>query len=162
MQRADFPELQGRPRTRHRRQDKPDRVLILLKFATLVVACGLVAVVILITGGTDQPRPAAAPPRIPTGQTGDDAPRTTTTVPTTTAPPVIAPPALHTEVASITRAAPATTSSKAPKPPNPQNPPPNFAVIGHPCPEPGMWSVTADYQPAFCYGNSPPRWRKVF
>lgn len=161
MQRAAFPELQGRPRTRHRRQNKPDGVLIFLKFATLIVACGLVAVVILLTGGTDGPRPVAAPPKASTGQTGDDAPGTSTMTPPSSVP-VMAPPELRTEVAEITRVAPATTS-KAPRPsPTPQNPPQNFAVVGHPCPDPGMWSVTANYEPVFCYGNSPPRWRKVF
>jgi hypothetical protein len=163
MQRAAFPELQSRPRpSRHRRQDKPDRVLIGLKIATFLAACGLVGVIILLTvGGSQRPHPVAAQPKAPTGQTGDDAPRTTPTP--TEHPPVVAPPALRTEVAEITKT---QTTPKAPKPAPPAQPgnpgPQNLPVVGQPCPEPGMWSVTANYEPVFCYGNSPPRWRKVF
>lgn len=162
MQRAAFPELQGRPLpSRHRRQDKPDRVLIGLKIATFVAACGLVGVVILLTaGGSDRPTQAAGVPKAPTGQSGDDAPRTSPTVSTPKA--VVAPPALRTETTQITQA------PAAPKPPRPApthvtaQPAPNLPVVGQPCTEPGMWSVTANYEPVFCYGDAPPRWRRVF
>src|SRR6266536_3465646 len=103
MQRAAFPELQGRPRPpRHRRQDKPDRVLIGLKIATFFAACGVVGVIVLLAvGGPDNARPAAAPPKGVTGQLGDDAPRS---IPTPTTPKLaIDPPALVTETTEITQ-----------------------------------------------------------
>ena len=161
MQRAAFPELQGRPRpSRHRRQDKPDRVLIGLQIATFVAACGLVGVVILLAiGNSDKPVPAAATPRTPTGQSGDDAPRTIPTPSTPTA--IVAPPALRTETTEITRVPPTTPKAK-PAPPAKPATSPSLPRVGEPCAEPGMWSVTASYEPVFCYGDAPPRWRRVF
>ena len=79
MQRADFPELQGRPHpSRHRRQEKPDRVLIALKAATFLAACGVIGVIVLLaSGGAEPAAPAANPPKIVKGQLGDDAPQGT-------------------------------------------------------------------------------------
>jgi hypothetical protein len=163
MQRAAFPELQGRPRpSRHRRQDKPDRVLIGLKIATFLAACGVIGVIVLLAvGGPGRPTPAAAPPKIVTGQLGDDAPQT---IPTPTTPKVaIAPPALRTETTEFTQA-PTTSRSPRPAPPaSPVTPPAQgLPVVGEPCPAPGMWSMTANYEPVYCYGGTPPRWRRVF
>lgn len=163
MQRAAFPELQGRPRPpSHRRQAKPDRVLLGLKIATFVAACGVLAMmVLLVTGGPSNPASRANPPKAATGQVGDDAPRQQ---PAPTAEqPVAEPPALRTETAEI-KGAPST--SKAPKPtsvpvttPRRQQPTP---VVGEPCPQMGMWSMTENFEPVVCYGDSPPRWRRVF
>jgi hypothetical protein len=163
MQRAAFPELQGRQRpSRHRRQDRPDRVLIGLKIATFLAACGVLGVIVLLAGGgSDSASPVGAPPKIIKGQLGDDAPQT---IPTPVTPKaVVAPPALRTETAEITRT---PSASKTPKPPRTAPPTtapaPSLPSVGDPCPEPGMWSVTANYEPVFCYGNAPPRWRRVF
>lgn len=166
MQRAAFPELRGRPRpSRHRRQEKPDRVLITLKIATFLAACGVIGVIVLLAvGGPDPAAPAAAPPKIVKGQLGDDAPQTPSTSVT---PNAVEPPALRTETAEITRTptpTPTSTSSTSSKPKKTvePTPAPGLPVVGEPCPEPGMWSVTANYEPVYCYGNSPPRWRRVF
>ena len=164
MQRAAFPELQGRQRPpRHRRQDKPDRVLIGLKIATFFAACGVLGVIILLAGGgPDKPTPGrAAPPKIVTGQLGDDAPRP---IATPTTPKIaVEPPALRTETTEITGA---PTTSKTPRPaaaaPTSTSPAPGLPVIGEPCATPGTWSMTANYEPVYCYGDGPPRWRRVF
>jgi len=162
MQRAAFPELQGRPRpSRHRRPDKPDRVLIALKIATFLAACGVIGVIVLLTvGGTGPAAPAAAPPKIVKGQVGDDAPRTIPTPETPAA--VVAPPVLSTETTEITRSP--TSSRTAPPARNapPAAPAPRLPVVGEPCPSPGMWSLTQNYEPVYCYGDAPPRWRRVF
>jgi hypothetical protein len=163
MQRAAFPELQGRPRpSRHRRQDKPDRVLIGLKIATFFAACGVVGVIVLLVGGgPDKAAPAATPPKGVTGQLGDDAPRP---LPTPTTPKMaVEPPALRTETTEITQV---PTTSKAPRqaPPAPAatTPTPGLPVVGEPCPTPGMWSMTANYEPVYCYGDGTPRWHRIF
>ena len=163
MQRAAFPELQGRPRpSRHRRQDRPDRVLIGLKIATFVAACGLVGVIVLLMGGgSDVATSAAAPPKIGTGQSGDDAPRSTPTPVTPKA--AIDPPALRTETGEITRA---PTSSKHPRPtsttPTTTAPAPRVPAVGEPCPEPGAWSMTPNFEPVYCPVDGTPRWHRVF
>ncbi len=162
MQRAAFPELQGQPRPpRHRRPAKPDRVLTGLKIATFVAACGVIGVLVLLaTSGPSKPASRANPPKAGTGQVGDDAPRQQ---PTPTAEqPVVEPPALRTETAEI-KGAPAT--STAPRSaPHPTTTPPRqqLPVVGEPCPQPGMWSMTREFEPVFCYGDAPPRWRRVF
>lgn len=161
MQRAAFPELQGRQRpSRHRRQGGPDRILIALKVATFAAACGVLGVIILLArGGAGPVSPAAAPPKIIKGQLGDDAPQT---IPAPATPKaVVAPPALRTETAEITRT---PTSSKRPAPATqpPAPPAPSLPAVGQPCPQPGMWSVTPNYEPVFCTSDSPPRWRRVF
>jgi hypothetical protein len=161
MQRADFPELQGRQRpSGHQRPGKPDRVLIALKVATFMAACGVLGVIVLLAlGGPGPASPAAAPPKIIKGQLGDDAPQT---IPTPATPKaVVAPPALRTETAEITRT---PTSSKLPAPTTqpPVPPAPSLPAVGQPCAQPGMWSVTPNFEPVFCSGDSPPRWRRVF
>jgi hypothetical protein len=163
MQRAAFPELQGRPRaSRHRRPERADRVLIGLKVATCVAAAGLLAVVVLlITAGTGAPAAKRSPsvPRIPSG---DDASATTTTT-------AIAPPELRSDTAEIAGAAPTTTTSqprrstRTPKPPRQPNI--DFAVVGERCSSPGAFSVTREYEPVMCLRRSPtaePRWAPVF
>lgn len=149
--------------TRHRRQNKPDRVLIALKVATFLAAAGLVGLIILWASGSGPdkaaPRPTSPTPVIT--QPGDDAPPTTTVT-------TIEPPALRTETSTIALKPP-------PPPPNTPKPPPstrpteppgiNFPVVGQPCPEPGMWSVTSNYEPVVCASNPPgsqPRWIPVF
>jgi hypothetical protein len=161
MQRAAFPELQGRPRPpRHRRPEKPDGVLRGLKIATFVAALGVLGVVVLLTTSSpSKPAARANPPKVVTGQVGDDAPRQQ---PPTSVQPVVEPPALRTETAEITRVPTSkpptsTPSTKPPKPPKGRPP-----VVGEPCPQQGMWAMTDNFEPVVCYGDSPPRWRKVF
>ena len=162
MQRAAFPELQGRARPRrHRRAAKPDRVLVVLKIATAIAAAGLVGVIILLTGGHDTASSAKRPAGS-TGQSGDDATAEQTP---STQQLVIDPPALLTETASI--AAPRTTTESKPPKPAPPKPTQNqgFAVVGQRCQNPGAFSVTSDYQPVVCMNdkpNGPDRWHPVF
>lgn len=162
MQRAAFPELQGRPRPpRHRRPNKPDRVLRGLKIATFVAACGVLGVmVLLVTGDPSSPAPRAHP-KTGTAQAGDDAPRQQPAPPT--GQPVVEPPALRTETAEIKGAA------ETPKPPTStpttkpsKRPRTRVPDVGEPCPQQGMWSMTENFEPVVCYGDSPPRWRRVF
>jgi hypothetical protein len=169
MQRAAFPELQGRPpRPRHRRPQKPDRVLLGLKIATFLAAGGLIGIIVLLASST-LPNQVAVPAENPPtqGQSGDDAPRPVPT--TSTEPLAIAPPALRTETARIDgRPAAPPTSRKAAPPPieQPARPPARtFPVIGEPCSPPGTWSVTREYQPVVCASTRPgekPRWYRVF
>jgi hypothetical protein len=174
MQRAAFPELQGRPRPpRHRRPARPnqpnrsDRILIGLKVATFVAAAGLLGVIILLfTAGTNDPVATQAPaiPKI-VPSPGDDAPGTG---PTTT-PTQIAPPDLQNETAEIAGRPAITSTNRPPKPSRTTNPPRstgfNFAVIGGHCSNPGSFSVTREHQPVLCMRRSPvdePRWVPVF
>lgn len=163
MQRAAFPELQGRPRPpRHRRPDRPDRVLTGLKIATFVAACGVLAVMVLLfVGGPSHPAPRANPPRTGAAQVGDDAP---SQQPTPTAEqPVVEPPALRTETAEI-KGAPATSQSPTSTPTTkpPRKPRQSLPVVGEPCQQQGMWAMTENFEPVVCYGDSPARWRRVF
>jgi hypothetical protein len=171
MQRAAFPELQGRPRPRrHRRQAHRDRVLIGLKIATFLAAGGLIGVVILWAGNGDggndlakQQTPAV--PKIVPSHPSDASP-------TTTPPPtMINLPALRTGTSQIVAQPPPppppppTSAPTPPTQPPPPAPDPPFAVIGQPCPEPGMFYFTRDYQPAVCFSDppdAPPRWHPVF
>lgn len=178
MQRAAFPELRGseRPR-RHRRKDRPDRVLVGLKIATSLAAAGLVGVVVLllVSSGGDSREASVAPPAVPTiipATPDDDAPGFQPNE--TTSLTVLDPPALRTETAEI-----------AASPPPPPPPPPasttsqpaptttrssrradfQFAVIGEHCGDPGAISVTEDYEPVMCARRSPrdrPRWVPMF
>jgi hypothetical protein len=164
MPRPAFPELQGRPRaTRHRRQAKPDRVLLGLKIATFLAACGFIAVVVLLAGkaSSDNATPRPPAPKPDTSQPSDDA------TPPTPVPAAVDPPALRTEMTSLTgKPAPPPSAAPAPKPTTEPSQPPDliFAVIGQPCPEPGRWSFTRDYQPVVCASSPPgsqPRWHRV-
>ncbi|MCA1847018.1 MAG: hypothetical protein LC792_28265, partial [Actinobacteria bacterium] len=114
MQRAAFPELQGRPRPyRHQRPERPDRVLIGLKVATCVAAAGLLGVIVMLaTAGGTAPaaRNSPAVPKI-VPSPGDDAPGAG---PTTTAPTQIDPPALQNDTAEIA-GQPTTTTSRTPR-----------------------------------------------
>jgi hypothetical protein len=166
MQRAAFPELQGRPRpSRHQRPGRPDRVLIGLKIATFIAACGvLVVMVLLVSSGPSSPTPRANPPRTGTAQAGDDAPSQQSTP--TAEQPVAEPPVLRTETAEI-KGVPATTSRPSTSTSTPtttpsRRPRPRLPVVGEPCPGAGMWSVTERFEPVVCYGDSSPRWRRVF
>ncbi len=153
--------------TRHRRQEKPDRLLVGLKIATVVAAAGLVGLTIMWASGGESgeatPRPTSPKPAIT--QPSDDGPTTTTT----TTPPSLRmdPPALRTETSTIALQPPPASSTPKPRPTTrpPQEPGPGFAVIGKPCPEPGVWSVTSDYEPVICASNPPGRqlrWTPVF
>jgi type IV secretory pathway VirB10-like protein len=153
MQRAAFPELQGRPRPpRHRRaSEKSDRVLPWLKAATVVAAAGLLGVVILLAtaggGESTARRSPTVPTIIPGGSDDGSRPATTTPVPT------MNPPVLLTETAEIAvTPPPATTSSSQPRPtsPQPRTPEFQFAVIGEKCTPVGAFSVTRERQPVVC------------
>jgi hypothetical protein len=164
MQRVAFPELQGRPRPRrHRKQTKPDRVVVGLKVATALAAAGLLTVILLWANGTsDVADPAPVHPRVPSGQF-DDAPATTTTGPSVGH--LIQGPDLRTETANIvgtaTPAPPTTSRGHHTKPP--RTTPPGFGLpeVGATCPAAGMYSITEEFQPVVCQGN-PPVWRRVF
>jgi hypothetical protein len=166
MQRAAFPELQGRPRPRrHRRKDKRDRVLTGLKLATFVAAAGLLGVLVLLATTGLQSQSADRSPSVPKFTPGDDGPNYQP-VPTTT---TIDPPALNTDSAAIVGQPTTTTTPRPPrtssKPPQHQPPPIQFAVIGQRCNSPGAFSVTKDYQPVVCYRRFPgddPRWFPFF
>jgi hypothetical protein len=166
MQRAAFPELQGRPRPfRHRRPERPDRVLIGLKVATCVAAAGLLTVIVLLAtagGNTPAARNSPAVPKI-VPSPGDDAPGSTTT----TVPAQIDPPELQNDTAEI--AGQPTTTNRPPKTSKTQRPPRqpgfDFAVIGERCSNPGSFSVTREFQAVMCVRRSPtdePRWTPMF
>lgn len=167
MQRAAFPELQGRPRPRrHRRQPQSDRVVVGLKIATALAFAGLVGVIVLwanVTSNVADPAPIR--PRVPSGQF-DDAPATTTT----TGPTVghlIQGPDLRTETANIVGTAspttPPPTSSRGRHTRPPRTTQPGFGLpeVGGACPAAGMYSFTRGFEPVVCQGN-PPVWRRVF
>jgi hypothetical protein len=151
--------------TRHRRQEKPDRVLVGLKIATVVAAAALVGLIIMWARGggeSGEATPRSTAPKPVITQPGDDAPTTTT-------PPRMEPPALRTETSTIALKPPPPSSTSKPRPttrpPQESGPGFAFAVIGKPCPEPGVWSVTSNYEPVVCASNPPgrqPRWTPVF
>jgi hypothetical protein len=137
---------------------EPDRFLLLIKTATILVAAAIVGGLILVLNSGDDPQ--AEDPAIPeitsTTPRGDRAlePRETTTTPPTTPPTTIAPPETNTATTEI---------APPPPPPPPQDPPvvqepppannPGFAVVGQPC-EAGSFSITAQYQPVVCNGGT--------
>jgi hypothetical protein len=150
--------------TRHRRQEKPDPVLRWLKIATVVAAAGLVGLTIVLASGagSDEATPRPVPRKPAITQPSDDAPTTTT-------PPRIDPPALRTETSTIALKPPPPSSTPKPRPttrpPRQSDPGFDFAVVGKPCPEPGVWSVTSNYEPVVCASQPPgrqPRWTPVF
>lgn len=171
MQRVKFPELQGRPRRRHRKQPHTDRVVLGLKIATFVAAGGLLGVVVLLAGSGQTDRsaaPQATPPTSAPGTSGDDAyePRQRQTDP----PPVIAPPAVQTESSTVAPK-PKPAATQAPKAPAQAAAPQAEAVqstvptIGARCDRPGTFAITGSFQPVVCRGNSPtdpPRWHFPF
>lgn len=134
-----------------RRKSEPDRFLLLIKTATIVVAAAIVGGVIFALNSGDDPQ--AEDPAIPeitsTTPRGDRAlePRATTTTPPTT----VAPPETNTATTEI---APPPVQ---PPPPVVEQPPPantpGFAVVGGPC-DPGSFSITAEYQPVVCSGGT--------
>jgi hypothetical protein len=167
MQRAAFPELQGQPRpSRHRKPERPDRILIGLKVATGIAAAGLLTVVVLlISAGVEAPaanRSPAVPKIVPSP--GDDAPAATTTS------TQLQPPDLQSDTQEIAGQPAPTTTSRSPRPTRTQKPPPRqpgfeFAVIGERCPKPGAFSITKESEPVMCFRRSPtdePRWLPVF
>ena len=137
---------------------EPDRFLLLIKTATILVAAAIVGGLILVLNSGDDPQ--AEDPAIPeitsTTPRGDRAlePRATTTTTTTTTPPTtLAPPETNTATTEIAPEPPPVQ----PPPPVVQDPPPannpGFAVVGQPC-EPGSFSLTAEYQPVVCGGGT--------
>jgi hypothetical protein len=150
--------------SRHRRQSKPDRVLLGLKIATVVAAAGLVSLIIMVAagGGTEVASPRPTSPDRPSTRPSDDAPAPTR--------PRLNPPELRTETTTIAIKPPPPSSAPKPRPTTrPPAPAPGpgfaFAVIGKPCPEPGTWSVTSDYRPVVCARRPPGgplRWTPVF
>jgi hypothetical protein len=150
--------------SRHRRQSEPDRVLLGLKIATVVAAAGLIGLIIVVAtgGGTEVASSRPTSPKPPITRPGDDAPTTT--------PLRLNPPELRTETSTIAIKPPPPSSTPKSRPSTrPPSPAPGpgftFAVVGEPCPEPGVWSVTSDYQPVVCARQSPGRqlrWTPVF
>lgn len=141
---------------KHKRE--PDRFLLLVKTATIVVAAAIVGGLILALDSGDDPQ--AEDPAIPeitsTTPRGDRAlqPRATTTTPPTTTPPeTVAPPETNTGTTEI---APEPPPAAQPPPVVEEPPPantPGFAVVGQPC-EAGSFSITAQYQPVVCSGGT--------
>lgn len=165
MQRAASTGSQDRPGPRHRKADRPDRVLLTLKIATFLAATVLVSSVVLLVTFGDNTQPAAGrqSPAIPTitnSQPADDASAAPSTEPTT-----IVAPTMNTETANI------VASPTPPPVPSPSTPPPassrppqiRFAVIGDRCDNPGAFSVTRDFQAVVCarQQHGSPRWRPV-
>lgn len=135
---------------KHKRE--PDRFLLLIKTATIVVAAAIVGGVIFALNSGDDPQ--AEDPAIPeitsTTPRGDRAlePRATTTTPPTT----VDPPATNTGTTEIAPAPPPVQPPPVAEEPPPANTP-AFAVVGQPC-EPGSFSITAQYQPVVCSGGT--------
>ena len=130
-----------------------DRFLFVVKFATFVVAIGLLGGFYLVSGGTSREpgHPAAAP-----------APTTTTSP---ARPSVVVPPVASTMTSEVgpppapaTTEPPPETTTPAPR----RQPPPardeRFAVVGQACPTPGMYSLTSRYWPVVCRGG---KWHPV-
>lgn len=138
----------GKPQ--HKRE--PDRFLLLVKTATIVVAAAIVGGLILVLNSGDDPQ--AEDPAIPeitsTTPRGDRAlePRETTTTPPTT----VAPPETNTGTTEIEPPPPPVQPPPVVEDPPPGNNP-DFAVVGQPC-EPGSFSITAQYQPVVCSGGT--------
>lgn len=137
---------------KHKRE--PDRFLLLIKTATIVVAAAIVGGVIFALNSGDDPQ--AEDPAIPeitsTTPRGDRAlePRETTT--TTTPPTTVAPPETNTGTTEIAPPPPVQPPPPVAEEPLPANTP-GFAVVGGPC-DPGSFSITAEYQPVVCSGGT--------
>lgn len=138
------------PATKHK--PKPDRFLLLVKTATIVVAAAIVGGLILVLNSGDDPRTEdpAIPEITSTTPRGDRAlePRETTTTPPTT----MAPPETNTGTTEIAPQPPPVQPPPVAEEPPPANNP-GFAVVGQPCEE-GSFSITAQYQPVVCSGGT--------
>jgi hypothetical protein len=169
MQQVAHSEPDGgqRPR-RRRRPTKPDRGVTVLKIATVLVGAGVIGLIILMASGWPNEVAGRVPvPTPPTsGPSGDDAKpydsRTAEPSPTMIAPP------LRAETSLVApKPAPPSTPKPAPTTTPPRQQPPGFtpAVIGQPCPEPGLFSLTSNYEPVVCWAEPPsdqPRWQRMF
>jgi hypothetical protein len=171
MQQVAPSEPHDGQRPRRHLKTQPDRVVTVLKIATFLVGAGVIGLIILMATGWPNEvagRVPVPPPPPASGSSGDDGKpgetRTTEPSPTMIAPPVRA----ETSLVAPKPAPPPPPSTPKPAPPTPpiQQPPGfTFAVIGQPCPEPGLFSLTSDYEPVACVAEPPsdqPRWQRMF
>jgi hypothetical protein len=163
-----FPELKRLPR--HRKPDELDPMLLGLKIATFLAACGLVAVIVLLVA-LSGPNSKATPRHQVPGPTPSQPTNTPSAKPV---PAAFEPPAMRTEMTNIS-AEPPPPPTRAPKPsapkptppPQPSPPPapqPTYPVAGEPCSNPGTMSRTREGRRVLCASiprGSQPRWYLV-
>lgn len=170
MPRLAFEEPKGGPEksekkepTKHRRESKPDGVVVVLKAATFAIVLALVGAVILLAtaGGDEQSAETPAVPEIKTSHL----PSTTTT--TTPLAAIIAPEVrsdtteMVPTVQPTTQAPPVTTTDQRP----PGRGEGRFVSVGDECDTRGAYAFTKRYEPVVCdsgRGSQQLTWQRMF
>jgi hypothetical protein len=169
MPRLAFEEPKGGPLktaeepAKHRREPGRDRVLVVLKVATVALVLTLVgAVVMLATAGGEEPD--AKSPSVPEIETSRPA-----ETPTTTSPAAILAPEVRSQTGEMSPTAPPPPPPVTEPTTLPAEPPPGqtnqFVRVGEPCDTPGAYAFTESFEPVICDGGRQnPRlvWRPMF
>jgi hypothetical protein len=166
MPRLAFEEPKGGPAkkepTKHRRETRPDGVVVVLKAATFAIVVALVgAVVLLLTAGGGDER-AAEGPDVP--KISGSAPAPTTT--TTPLAAIIAP-EVRSDMTEIVPTVPSTTQPTVPstEPPPTGGQPDQFVELGDRCETRGAYAFTRRYEPVVCERGGRGQqlvWRRLF
>ncbi|MFL6120170.1 hypothetical protein [Actinophytocola sp.] len=155
---TDEPEEERRPGR--------DRVVLILRAATIAVAIALVGFIIVLatSGGDEAATNSPTVPKIPTSHDPSATPPATATTSTPPIGAIVAPP-VHSQTTEIVPP-PVTQPTVPTEDPPPPSPGGNqFVRIGEPCDTQGAYAFTERFEPVVCDAGrhgEPLAWRRMF